>query len=134
MQSILSVKKLSKTYASGFRALKNVDLEIRRGEIFALLGPNGAGKTTLMRTVSGEWPATTGYIRVDGGPVSSFRRSAVASSGDQRTVFTGFTGHDYRRVWELLYPQFDQALFDRFAALMGVGPHDETEAGHAAAH
>ena len=43
MQSIISVRNLSKTYASGFRALKNVDLEIRRGEIFALLGPNGAG-------------------------------------------------------------------------------------------
>ncbi len=49
--SIISVAKLSKTYATGFRALADVDLEIRRGEIFALLGPNGAGKTTLISIV-----------------------------------------------------------------------------------
>ena len=53
MPSIISVSNLSKTYASGFQALKNVDLEIRRGEIFALLGPNGAGKTTLISIVCG---------------------------------------------------------------------------------
>ena len=47
-QPIISVSGLSKTYASGFQALKSVDLDIRRGEIFALLGPNGAGKTTLI--------------------------------------------------------------------------------------
>ena len=51
--AILSISGLSKTYASGFQALKNVDLEIRRGEIFALLGPNGAGKTTLISIVCG---------------------------------------------------------------------------------
>ncbi len=48
MQSIISVNNLSKTYASGLQALKNINLDIRRGEIFALLGPNGAGKTTLI--------------------------------------------------------------------------------------
>ena len=53
MQPVISVSNLSKTYASGFQALKNVDLEIRRGEIFALLGPNGAGKTTLISIVCG---------------------------------------------------------------------------------
>ena len=50
---IISVANLSKTYASGFQALKNVNLEIRRGEIFALLGPNGAGKTTLISIICG---------------------------------------------------------------------------------
>ena len=50
---IISISDVSKTYASGFQALKNVDLEIRRGEIFALLGPNGAGKTTLIGIVCG---------------------------------------------------------------------------------
>ncbi len=53
MQTIISVKNLSKTYASGFEALKNIDLEIRKGEIFALLGPNGAGKTTLINIICG---------------------------------------------------------------------------------
>jgi ABC-2 type transport system ATP-binding protein len=48
MPSAISVRSLSKTYASGFQALKDINLEIRRGEIFALLGPNGAGKTTLI--------------------------------------------------------------------------------------
>src|SRR6516225_7170625 len=53
MQPIISVNNLSKTYASGFQALRNINLEIRRGEIFALLGPNGAGKTTLISIICG---------------------------------------------------------------------------------
>ena len=53
MHSIISVSQLSKTYASGFNALKAIDLEINRGEIFALLGPNGAGKTTLISIICG---------------------------------------------------------------------------------
>lgn len=53
MQPVISVQGLSKRYASGFQALKSVDLEIQRGEIFALLGPNGAGKTTLISIICG---------------------------------------------------------------------------------
>jgi ABC-2 type transport system ATP-binding protein len=53
MQPIISINKLSKTYASGFQALKSIDLDIQRGEIFALLGPNGAGKTTLINIICG---------------------------------------------------------------------------------
>jgi ABC-2 type transport system ATP-binding protein len=53
MQPMISVSNLSKTYASGFRALRRIDLDIRRGEIFALLGPNGAGKTTLIGIICG---------------------------------------------------------------------------------
>src|SRR5207253_8305648 len=66
MQSIISVSNLSKTYASGFQALKRVTLDIRRGEIFALLGPNGAGKTTLIGIVCGIVNATAGTVTVDG--------------------------------------------------------------------
>ncbi|TAN51456.1 MAG: ATP-binding cassette domain-containing protein, partial [Betaproteobacteria bacterium] len=58
--SIISIRGLSKTYASGFRALGRIDLEIRRGEIFALLGPNGAGKTTLINIVCGIVTPTEG--------------------------------------------------------------------------
>jgi ABC-2 type transport system ATP-binding protein len=66
MQSILSVSQVSKTYASGHKALDHVDLEIRRGEIFALLGPNGAGKTTLISIICGIVTPSSGTILVDG--------------------------------------------------------------------
>ncbi len=66
MQAILKIANLSKVYESGFQALKSVNLDIRKGEIFALLGPNGAGKTTLISIVCGIANATTGTITVDG--------------------------------------------------------------------
>jgi ABC-2 type transport system ATP-binding protein len=66
MPPVLSVSNLTKTYASGLQALKNVSLEIRKGEIFALLGPNGAGKTTLINIVCGIVTPSAGTVRVDG--------------------------------------------------------------------
>jgi ABC-2 type transport system ATP-binding protein len=66
VQTILSISNLSKTYASGFQALKNINLDIQRGEIFALLGPNGAGKTTLIGIVCGIVNATGGTVTVAG--------------------------------------------------------------------
>jgi ABC-2 type transport system ATP-binding protein len=66
VSSIISIANLSKTYASGFQALKNIDLDIHRGEIFALLGPNGAGKTTLIGIVCGIVNASTGTVTIDG--------------------------------------------------------------------
>ena len=66
MDSIIAVDNLTKTYASGFQALKGVSLQIRRGEIFALLGPNGAGKTTLISIVCGLVNPTGGQVLVDG--------------------------------------------------------------------
>ena len=66
MQPIISVSNLSKTYASGFQALKNIDLEIRQGEIFALLGPNGAGKTTLINIICGIVNPSGGTVTVAG--------------------------------------------------------------------
>jgi ABC-2 type transport system ATP-binding protein len=66
VQTILSIANLSKTYATGFKALKNINLDIRRGEIFALLGPNGAGKTTLIGIVCGIVNASSGTVTVDG--------------------------------------------------------------------
>jgi ABC-2 type transport system ATP-binding protein len=74
MQPIISVSNLSKTYASGFKALKNINLEIRRGEIFALLGPNGAGKTTLIGIICGTVNPSDGHVSVDGHDIiSEFR-------------------------------------------------------------
>jgi ABC-2 type transport system ATP-binding protein len=73
---ILSVKNLSKTYAGGFQALKNIDLDIFKGEILALLGPNGAGKTTLISTVCGIVRASTGTVTVAGfDTVKDFRKT-----------------------------------------------------------
>ena len=66
MQPIISVSGLSKTYASGFQALDRINLEIRRGEIFALLGPNGAGKTTLINIVCGIVTPSKGGVTVGG--------------------------------------------------------------------
>ena len=81
MPPIISVKSLTKTYASGFQALKNVDLEIRRGEIFALLGPNGAGKTTLIGIICGIVNPTSGTVLADGHDISTDYRSARAKIG-----------------------------------------------------
>jgi ABC-2 type transport system ATP-binding protein len=66
LSPIISVSNLSKTYATGFQALKNINLDIRRGEIFALLGPNGAGKTTLINIICGIVNLTEGAVSVDG--------------------------------------------------------------------
>jgi ABC-2 type transport system ATP-binding protein len=81
--AIVSVRGVSKTYAGGFQALKNVNLEIRRGEIFALLGPNGAGKTTLISTICGMTNATEGTVIADGfDTVREYRaaRAAIAKA------------------------------------------------------
>ena len=81
MDAILSVKQLVKTYASGFAALKGIDLDIRRGEIFALLGPNGAGKTTLISIVCGIVTPTSGAVAVDGLDIARDYRKVRAMIG-----------------------------------------------------
>ena len=81
MQTILSISNLSKTYASGFAALKNVSLDIRQGEIFALLGPNGAGKTTLISIVCGIVNASAGTVTVDGHDIVRDYRASRAMIG-----------------------------------------------------
>src|SRR5947209_2987712 len=80
-QPVISIKNLSKTYATGFQALKNINLDIRRGEIFALLGPNGAGKTTLIGVVCGIVNATAGTVTVDGDDNVRDYRTARARIG-----------------------------------------------------
>jgi ABC-2 type transport system ATP-binding protein len=81
MSPIISVSGLSKTYASGLSALKNVNLEIRRGEIFALLGPNGAGKTTLISIICGIVNPTQGTVKVDGHDIVTAYRAARSMIG-----------------------------------------------------
>ncbi|KRE09973.1 multidrug ABC transporter ATP-binding protein [Bosea sp. Root381] len=81
MSPIISVSDLSKTYASGFQALKSVNLDIRQGEIFALLGPNGAGKTTLISIICGLVTPSTGTVKADGHDIATDYRTARAKIG-----------------------------------------------------
>jgi ABC-2 type transport system ATP-binding protein len=81
MPSIISVSGLSKTYASGFTALKTINLDINRGEIFALLGPNGAGKTTLISIICGIANPSAGQVLVDGHDIQRDYRAARSLIG-----------------------------------------------------
>src|ERR1700754_1003844 len=81
MPPIISVKHLSKTYGSGFKALSNINLDIKRGEIFALLGPNGAGKTTLISIICGIANLSEGTVTVDGRDINKDYRAARAQIG-----------------------------------------------------
>jgi ABC-2 type transport system ATP-binding protein len=81
MQPIISVSHLSKTYASGFQALKDIDLEIKKGEIFALLGPNGAGKTTLISIICGIVTPSTGKVLVGGHDIITDYRTTRSMIG-----------------------------------------------------
>jgi ABC-2 type transport system ATP-binding protein len=81
MPSIISISKLTKSYASGYRALSEVDLDIEEGEIFALLGPNGAGKTTLINIVCGIVTGTSGSVRIAGHDIARDYRAARALVG-----------------------------------------------------
>src|SRR5919197_5946110 len=81
LQPVVSVANLSKTYASGFQALKNVELDIRSGEIFALLGPNGAGKTTLINIICGIVTPSAGEVSVGGHDIITDYRAARSLIG-----------------------------------------------------
>src|SRR4051795_6978696 len=106
MQPIISVSQLSKTYASGFQALKCVDLEIRRGEIFALLGPNGAGKTTLISIVCGIVNPSQGRVTVGGHDIIKDFRAARSLIG---LVPQELTTDAFESVWATV--SFSRGLF-----------------------
>ena len=108
MQSIISIDNLSKTYASGFAALKSVSLQIRRGEIFALLGPNGAGKTTLINIVCGIVNPSSGKASVDGHDVITDYRAARSLVG---LVPQELTTDAFETVWATT--NFSRGLFGK---------------------
>src|SRR6187401_3643451 len=110
MKSVISIRSLSKTYASGLQALKNVNLDIRRGEIFALLGPNGAGKTTLIGIICGIVNATTGRVTVDGHDNVTDYRAARALIG---LVPQELTTDAFESVWGTV--SFSRGLFGKKA-------------------
>jgi ABC-2 type transport system ATP-binding protein len=108
MQPIVSVSNLSKTYASGFHALKGIDLEIRRGEIFALLGPNGAGKTTLINIICGIVNPTGGRVLADGHDIQREYRAARSKIG---LVPQELTTDAFETVWATV--SFSRGLFGK---------------------
>jgi ABC-2 type transport system ATP-binding protein len=109
--SVLTVSGVSKTYASGFHALRNIDLEIRRGEIFALLGPNGAGKSTLINIICGIVTASEGTVVADGHDIVRDFRKARASIG---LVPQELTTDMFETVWNTL--KFSRGLFGKAPA------------------
>ncbi len=107
-QPIISISGLSKTYASGFQALKNVNLEIHRGEIFALLGPNGAGKTTLINIICGIVNPSAGVVLADGHDIIREPRAARSKIG---LVPQELSTDAFERVWDTV--KFSRGLFGR---------------------
>ena len=107
---IIAVRGLGKTYATGFTALHDVDLDIRRGEIFALLGPNGAGKTTLISIVCGIVNATSGSVRVDGHDIVADYRAARSMIG---LVPQELTTDAFETPWGAV--SFSRGLFGKSA-------------------
>ncbi len=105
---IISVSGLSKTYASGFSALKSIDLAIQRGEIFALLGPNGAGKTTLISIICGLVRPSTGTVTADGHDILSDYRAARSAIG---LVPQELTTDAFETVWSTV--NFSRGLFGK---------------------
>jgi ABC-2 type transport system ATP-binding protein len=110
MPPIITVDNLSKTYASGLQALKNINLEIRRGEIFALLGPNGAGKTTLIGTICGIVNTTEGKVLVGGHDIVKAYRAARSMIG---LVPQELTTDAFESVWGTV--SFSRGLFGKKA-------------------
>jgi ABC-2 type transport system ATP-binding protein len=108
VQPVISVSNLSKVYASGFQALKDVSLEIRRGEIFALLGPNGAGKTTLISIICGIVTATSGTVLADGHDIVAQYRAARSKIG---LVPQELTTDAFETVWATV--SFSRGLFGK---------------------
>jgi ABC-2 type transport system ATP-binding protein len=108
MQPAISISNLSKTYATGFEALKGVDLEIRHGEIFALLGPNGAGKTTLINIVCGIVKPGEGTVLADGHDIVSDYRAARSLIG---LVPQELTTDSFETVWATV--SFSRGLFGK---------------------
>ena len=106
MRPIIEIAGLSKTYASGFTALRHVDLDIRRGEIFALLGPNGAGKTTLISIICGIVNPSTGTVHVDGHEIRKDFRATRSLIG---LVPQELTTDAFESVWATV--SFSRGLF-----------------------
>ena len=108
MPAVISIQGVTKSYATGFQALKLIDLEIERGEIFALLGPNGAGKTTLINIVCGIVTASSGTVTADGHDIVRDYRAARSMIG---LVPQELSTDAFETVWATV--SFSRGLFGR---------------------
>src|ERR1700760_88397 len=108
MSPIISVANLSKTYASGFTALRDINLDINKGEIFALLGPNGAGKTTLIGVVCGIVNPSSGTVLADGHDIIKDYRAARSKIG---LVPQELSTDMFETVWDTVC--FSRGLFGK---------------------
>ncbi|CDX25132.1 putative transporter subunit: ATP-binding component of ABC superfamily [Mesorhizobium plurifarium] len=108
MSSIISISGVTKTYATGFKALKEINLDIERGEIFALLGPNGAGKTTLISIVCGIVNRSSGTVTVDGHDIGRDYRAARSLIG---LVPQELTIDAFETVWATV--NYSRGLFGK---------------------
>lgn len=108
MQSIIQIRNLTKTYASGLKALNNINLDINRGEIFALLGPNGAGKTTLISAICGIVSPSEGSVHVDGHDIIDDFRAARSTIG---LVPQELATDTFESVWATI--NFSRGLFGK---------------------
>ena len=109
MPAIISIKNVSKTYATGFEALKGVSLDIEKGEIFALLGPNGAGKTTLINIICGIVAASAGKVTIDGHDIITDYRAARELIG---LVPQELTADMFETVWATV--SFSRGLWGKW--------------------
>lgn len=116
MAPIISIANLSKTYSSGFQALKSINLDIRCGEIFALLGPNGAGKTTLISIICGIVNPSEGSVSVDGLDISADYRAVRSMIG---LVPQELTSDAFETVWNTV--SFSRGLFGKAAKPDHIG-------------
>lgn len=108
MSFVISTKQLSKVYDSGFEALKGIDLDIKRGEIFALLGPNGAGKTTLISIICGIVNASSGTVTADGHDTVKDYRAARSKIG---LVPQELSTDSFETVWSTV--SFSRGVFGK---------------------
>lgn len=108
MDSVISVRGLNKVYQGGFQALKNINLEIKKGEIFALLGPNGAGKTTLISAICGLVNPTDGQVLVDGDDIIKDYKKTRSKIG---LVPQELTTDAFETVWNTV--NFSRGLFGK---------------------
>src|SRR5215207_7311229 len=108
MPSIIAISGVTKTYATGFKALKEINLDIERGEIFALLGPNGAGKTTLISIICGIVNRSAGVVTVDGHDIVADYRAARSMIG---LVPQELATDAFETVWATV--SFSRGLFGK---------------------